>query len=255
MPINEVFLNPTVKQVVFQILFPNLFYIEGKIGEFQQKIMSEFPESKLLHRMQFAWADVGPESKLTEIESKLDKEPSGQKIWQFISPKNFQLNVTSSSLDITSNYHETYQMENGDKFRDVIELVVSNFFQVVPVPIINRIGLRYIDECPITSKDNDTFKSYYNSVFPIDRFNLADAEEMDFKTVVKRGDYRLRYVESLRKIEDQYKLILDFDSVKTNVNPKDFLQVTDDLHTIISDEYDNTITERVKEYMRKPKEG
>ncbi len=254
MAINEVFKNPTAKQVLFQIIFPNLFYIENKIGEFQLRIMNEFPESVLLYRRQFAWADVGPEVKLTDIESKLEKESTGQKIWQFKSPKNFQLNVLSNSLDITSNYHKTYNMENGNKFRDVIELVVSNFFQVVSVPIISRIGLRYIDECPIFSKDNDTFKSYYNSVFPIDRFNLVDAEEMDFKTVIKHGDYYLHYVESLKKVEDQYKLILDFDSFKTNVNPQNFLQVTDDLHTIISDEYENTITERVKEYMRKPKE-
>jgi uncharacterized protein (TIGR04255 family) len=216
--------------------------------------MSEFPESALLYRRQFAWADVGPEVKLTEIENKLEKEPTGRKIWQFKSPKNFQLNVLSNSLDITSSYHKTYRMENGDKFRDIIELVVSNFFQVVSVPIISRIGLRYIDECPIFSKDNETFRPCYNSVFPIDRFNLADAEEMNFKTVIKRG-YYLSYVESLQKVEDQYKLILDFDSFKTNVNPQDFLKVTDDLHTIISDEYERTITERVKEYMRKPKEG
>ena len=255
MAINEIFQNPTVKQVVFQITFPNLFYIENKIGEFQQKIMNEFPESVLLYRRQFAWADVGPEVKLTEIESKLEKEPTGQKIWQFKSPKNFQLDVLSSSLGIISNYHKTYRMENGDKFRDVIEFVVSNFLQVVPIPIISRIGLRYIDECPIFSKDNDTFKAYYNSVFPIDRFNLADAEEMDFKTVVKKEDYYLRYVESLRKVKDQYKLILDFDGFKVNVNPQDFLKVTDDLHTIIFNEYEKTITELVKEYMRKAKEG
>jgi uncharacterized protein (TIGR04255 family) len=255
MAIDEVFKNPTVKQVVFQIIFPNLFYIENKIGEFQQKIMSEFPESALLYRRQFAWADVGPEVKLTEIESKLEKEPTGQKIWQFKSPKNFQLDVLNNSLDIISNYHKTYRTENGDKFRDVIELVVNNFLQVVPVPIISRIGLRYIDECPIFSKDNETFKSYYNSVFPINRFNLADAEEMDFKTVIKRGDCHLRYVESLRKVKDQYQLILDFDSFKANIKPQDFLHVTDNLHTTISDEYEKTITELVKEYMRKPKEG
>ncbi|MGD0781025.1 MAG: TIGR04255 family protein [Dehalococcoidales bacterium] len=253
MPIDEVFVNPTVKQVIFQMLFPNLFYIENKIGEFQLKIMNEFPESKLLHRMQFTWADVGPDSKLTDIESKLDKDTTGQKIWQFNSPKNFQINVTSNSLDISSMYHKTYRMDNGDKFRDVIELAVKNFFQVVSVPLIGRVGLRYVDECPIFSKDNDTFKSYYNSVFPIQRFNLADVEEMDFKGVIKRGDCVLRYVESLKKVEDQYLLILDFDSVRNNVNPEDVLKVTDDLHTIISEEYEKTITERVKEYMRKPK--
>jgi len=255
MAIEEIFPNPTVKQVIFQIMFPNLFYIENKIGEFQLKIMNEFPESTLLHRRQFTWADVGPDIKLTEIESKLEKEPTGQRIWQFKSPKNFQMNVTSNTLDITSSYHKTYNLEGGDKFRDIIEFVLDNFSQVIALPIIKRSGLRYIDECPIPSKENSVFRSYYNSVFPLDRFDLADAHEMDFKTVVKKGNYLLRYVESLQKVQDEYKLILDFDGLSTNVKPEDCLMVTDDLHQLISNEYEKTIKEPVKEYMRKPKGG
>ena len=253
MAIEEVFQNPTVKQVIFQIVFPNLFYMENIIGEFQLKIIDQFPDSTLLHRRQFAWADVGPDVKLTEIESKLEKEPTGQKIWQFKSPKNFQLNVMNNSLDITSSYHKTYNLEGGEKFRNIIELVLGKFFEVVSLPIINRIGLRYVDECPIPSKENSVFKQYYDSIFPLDRFDLASASEMDFKTVVKRGEYYLRYVESLQKVQDDYKLILDFDGFASNINPKDCLAVTDDLHKLISDEYGKTIKEPVKEYMRKPK--
>ena len=255
MSIDEVFPNPTVKQVVFQIRFPNLFYVENKMGDFQLKIMSEFPDSALAHRRTFTWADVGPEVKLTEIESKLEKEPTGQKIWQFKSPKGFQLNVLSSSLDITSSYHKTYNLEGGDKFRDIIELVLGKFLEEISLPIINRVGLRYRDECPIPHKENSAFRSYYDSVFPLDRFDLVDAHEMDFKTMVKKGNYFLRYVESLQKVQDEYKLILDFDGFARDVNPKDCLMVTDDLHQLISNEYEKTIKEPVKEYMRKLREG
>jgi uncharacterized protein (TIGR04255 family) len=253
MAIEEVFPNPTVRQVVFQIVFPNLFYIEKIIGDFQLKIIDQFPDSTLLYRRQFAWADVGPDVKLTEIESKLDKEPTGQKIWQFKSPKNFQLNVMNNSLDITSSYHKTYNLEGGEKFRDIIELVLGKFFEVVSLPIVNRIGLRYVDECPIPSKENSVFRQYYNSIFPLDRFDLASVSEMDFKTVVKREEYYLRYVESLKKVQEEYKLILDFDGFASSINPKDCLAVTDNLHKLISDEYEKTIKEAVKEYMRKPK--
>lgn len=253
MAIDEVFPNPTVKQVVFQIIFPNLFYMENIIGQFQLDIIEQFPDSALLHRRQFAWADVGPDVKLTEIESKLEKEPTGQKIWQFKSPKNFQLNVMTNSLDITSSYHKTYNLEGGEKFRDTIELVLSKFFKVVSFPMLNRIGLRYVDECPIPSKENPTFREYYNSSLPLNRFDLADAEQMDFRVMVKKGNYYLHYVESVQKVKDEYKLILDFDGSATNVNPKDCLSVTDDLHQLISDEYARTIKEPVKEYMRKPK--
>lgn len=251
MAIEEVFPNPTVKQVIFQITFPNLFFIETKIGEFQLKVMEEFPESALLHRRTLTWVDVGPEMKPVELE----REPTGQKIWQFKSPKGFQLNILGNSLDITSNYHKTYKLEGGHKFRDIIEFVLDRFFEVISLPIINRVGLRYIDECPIPSKKTSVFRSYYNSVFPLDRFDLADAHEMDFKTVVKRGNHYLRYVESLQTVKDECKLILDFDGFATAVNPKDYLAVTDDLHELISNEYEKTIKELVKEYMRKPKEA
>lgn len=250
MSISEVFPNPTAKEVIFQIRFPNLFYMENKIGELQLKIMEEFPQSALLFRRQILFADIGPETKLEDIPSDSDKE-TGKKIWRFESDKNFKLNVQNDSLDITSEYHKTYNLEGGDKFRDIITFVLDHFFEVTSIPIINRIGLRYIDECPIPSKDNSTFRSYYNSSFPLDRFNLADASGMDFKTVVRKGEYHLRYIESLRKIGDEYKLILDFDGFAESIASEDCLKITDDLHTIISEEYERTIKKPVYEYMQR----
>lgn len=249
MSISEIFPNPTVKEVIFQIIFPNLFYMENKIGDLQLEIMEEFPKSALLIRRKVVFADVGPGEKISEIGIGSD-DRIGTKIWQFSSKKNFKLNVTNDSLDITSQYHKTYNLEGGDKFRDIIQYVLDRFFRVTKIPIISRIGLRYIDECPVPSKDNNTFRSYFNSVFPLDRFNLIDVSEMDFKTVTKKDKYYLRYVESLQKTEDEYKLILDFDGFAVDIAQENYLAVTDDLHTIILEEYEKTIKEPVYEYMR-----
>ena len=249
MAIDEMFPNPTVKQVIFQITFPNLFYIENKIGAFQLKIMKEFPQSALLFRRHVLFADVGSENKLAEIPSDSENETS-KKVWQFKSDKNFELHILGNSLDITSRYHKTYDLEGEDKFRDIIKFVLDCFLEITGIPIINRIGLRYVDECPIPSKDNSTFKSYYNSIFPLDRFDLADAKEMAFRTVTKRDKYSLIYSESLQQKENEYKLILDFDGFAENIDSNDYLKVTDDLHTIISDEYEETIKSPVYEYMR-----
>lgn len=255
MVINEVFPNPTVKQVSFEIRFPNLFSMENKIGNFQLKIMKEFPQSALLFRQRLLLTDVGPEGKLTNVPNDLDKE-AVKKIWQFKSNKNIELNILGDSLNIISQYHKTYNLNGGDKFRDTIKLVLDNFFEVTSIPIINRIGLRYIDECPIPSKENSTFLSHYNSAFPIERFNLADINEMYFNTVIKRGNYYLMYAESLplQKNEDKYKLVLDFDGFAENIASKDYLTVTDHLHTIISEEYERTIKDPVYDYMRQKKE-
>ena len=254
MSINKIFPNPTVKQVIFQIKFPNLFSMENKIGDLQLKIMEKFPQSSLLFRRQIVFADIGPGAKLESIPSDSGEE-TGKKIWQFKSSNHFQLDVLSDSLNISSRNHKTYNLEGGDKSRDIIKFVVDHFLEIVSIPIINRIGFRYIDECPIPSKDNATFNSYYKSVFPIKRFNIADVDEMDFKTVIKKGEYYLRYVESLQKVGDEYKLILDFDGFAKNIDSKDYLITTDNLHAMIIEEFKKTIKKPVYQYMEQKKES
>jgi uncharacterized protein (TIGR04255 family) len=254
MSINEIFPNPTAKQVVFQIRYPNLFYIENKIGDLQAKIMGVFPNSSLILRRQIVLADIGSELKPVEIPIDLEKEVV-RKIWQFKSDKNYKVNVQTNSLTISSEYHKTYNLDGADKFRDVIKFILDNFFDVISIPIINRIGFRYIDECPLPKKDNSTFKSYYNSVFPIERFNLTDVDEMDFKTVIKKGKYFLRYIEALKIKDEKSLLVLDYDAFAINIQAKDYLEVTDHLHSIIIEEYEKTIKDPVYEYMRKQKEG
>ena len=52
MAINEVFPNPTVKQVIFQIRFPALFAMESLVGDLQVKIMDNLPDSRLIQQTQ-----------------------------------------------------------------------------------------------------------------------------------------------------------------------------------------------------------
>ena len=252
MPIDEIFPYPTVKQVIFQVRFPNLFYIESKVGDLQMRIMREFPESRLAYRRSIFVADVGPDVKLTDIPS--EGSETARKIWQFKSEYGVQLNVLSDSLDISSEHHKTYDHPGSDKFRDVVELVLSSFLETTSIPVFSRIGLRYIDDCPIPSVDDEAFRSYYSSVFPLERFSLVDTNEMSFATVVRRGPYQLRYAETLQ-LGERPKFILDFDGFAARINSADYLRVTDDLHTLILAEYEQTIREPLKEYMRHPKEG
>ena len=254
MTISEIFQHPTVKQVIFQIKFPNLFYLENKIGEYQLKIMKDFPQSALLNRRHIVLANLGPEENLQDIKKDIQADGEGglgSKIWQFTSEKGVKLNVLSNALDLTSVYHKTYNLEGAEKFRDAIQSAVNHFFTLVQIPIISRIGLRYVDECPVPSKTNKSFLSHYNTTFPLNRFDIRKADNMQFMTVVKMEKYNLRYVETLVKDEDKYKLVLDFDAFAINIDPNDYLSVTDYLHEIISNEYEKTIKEPIYKLMRK----
>lgn len=250
--INEVLVNPTVKLVSFEVRFPNLFFIESKIGELQMKVMERFPESALLMRKQFLFSEVGQDGKLVNPPPDMDKEFI-KKIWQFRSADKYEFNVLTNSLNIQSSYHKTYMKAGADKFRDVIKFVMDNFLEIAKIPLINRIGLRYIDECPIPAKENSKFEEWYNTAFPLKRFDLADASEMMFVTVTKKGDYNLRYLEQLQKKDDLYTLALDFDGFALNIEAKEYLSVTDLLYQLIKSEYETTIKEPVLEYMKKEK--
>ena len=249
MTIDEVFSNPTVKQVLFQIRFPNLFYIESKIGEYQLKIMKRFPESSMAFRRNFLIAEFPAEVK---PEIKFDENSLGvKKVWTFKSTDEISLNVHSDSLDISSTTHKTYNNKNHEnRFRDVIEQAVEPFIELTGIPIITRIGLRYIDECPVKSMTNEFFSQYYNSTFPKDRFPISDGTKFEFKTQTKKGEHFLSFRETLTNDKEGPKYQLDFDGYSENIDSEKYLEVTDSLHDIIIKEYEASIKEPVFEYMR-----
>lgn len=251
MALTKIYPHPTVKQVIFQITFPNLFYLEGRIGLIQEKIMKDFPKSELLQRKRVFIADVGPD---LNISPKDVEDTPANKIWRFESKDKTIVNITTNSLDISSGYHKTYRLGDDDskKFRYTIEQVVGTFIRIANLPIINRIGLRYIDHCPLPNKNNDTLRSWYNSKFPNDdQFKIADAEEMAFRTIVKKGNYNLAYMERLNKIDEKDMLVLDFDGSATDIDASKYLEITDDLHDLISQAYEATIKQPVYNYMEK----
>jgi uncharacterized protein (TIGR04255 family) len=250
MPINEIFPRPTVKQVIFQIRFPNLFFLESKIGDLQMAVMEKFPESSLMFRRPILFADLGPNVKIESLSPPPDSD-QGTKIWQFKSALGYQLNVTTNSIAIVSTLHKTYKNPSSEnRFRDIIEHVLKSFFTLAKIPMVSRIGLRYQDECPILSKTSAAFFDYYDSVLPLDRFKLEDASEMQFITVVKRGAHSLRYVEELKQVENEWKLLLDFDGFAADIKSEECLETTDKLHELIMSEYETTIKQPVIEYMR-----
>jgi uncharacterized protein (TIGR04255 family) len=86
------------------------------------------------------------------------ESPTIQKIWNFGSEDGVELNIHTDSLDISSTLHKTYNNKTvAIRFRDAVEFAMNSFLEVVNIPKINRIGLRYIDECPVFKKDQNWF--------------------------------------------------------------------------------------------------
>ena len=249
MAVKEIFPNPTVKEVVFQIRFPCLFSIENLIGNYQVLIMEKFPRSSLFLSKHVFLGTLRDLERLPAEEEQ--NRGAVKKIWKFQTEGDVTLNVQVDSLDISSKLHKTYDNpKSKERFRDIIEFAVDRFIKITEIPKFNRIGLRYVDHCPLPSKDNKSFKKYYNTTLPINRFPLKDALEMSFKSRVKKNKFFLTFNESFNKEEDN-KLILDFDGYAMDIKSSDYLSVTDNLHKLISDEYEDSIKEPVYRFMRK----
>jgi hypothetical protein len=115
---------------------------------------------------------------------------------------------------------------------------------------VNRVGLRYIDECPFKDKTTTSFLSHFNSCFSTTRFSIEDSLEHRYVAFVKRGEYFIRYVETYNAKVNPISLTLDFDGSANNVPSAACLDTTDQLHILIAEEYKATIKEPVYEYMR-----
>jgi uncharacterized protein (TIGR04255 family) len=240
----EVFPNAPLVEVAYEVRFPSMFSIPQAIGEFQIKIMDDFPKASQLFTTQIAIEDGIPKIS-TENAGKLT--PS----WQFETETGkTKIMIRMDRLSIISQEYNSYDNSPGMKFRDAINKIITEFLQTVPIKKFTRIGLRYIDHCPLDEKTNRYFTDYYIPVFDIEKNKIEDILESHIIIRKKKGAYGLLYQCKISEINDSYKYILDFDSYAENVDSASFLSVTDELRRIDRGEFFSSITENFKQKMR-----
>jgi uncharacterized protein (TIGR04255 family) len=251
MPAHEIFPNPVVKQVAFEVRFPSLFFIEGRIGDFQVQVMKDFPQSELVHRRNIMLVAGNPDN--FEEVVKQQKSDSIDKIWQFKSASGTKLEVSTKNLVLTAENHLSYHQGEENAFRAVIDRVVARFFALVKIPVALRVGLRYINECPIFDRSTERFNACYNSILPLGRFGLENVVNVDCAVVANAKECQFRHGESLRLGPKDGQLILDLDASAENVPSEQVMARTDILHETISAEFKHTVKEPILDFMRKPK--
>lgn len=256
MAIDEVFPNPTVRRVVFQVRFPGLFSMENLVGEYQKLIIGRFPESKLMFARHLVLAANISELNIDDQKGKEGEGEGVRKFWNFGSGTGVALNVHTDSLDMTSTEHKTYANEHHEpRFRDLIEFAISNFLEVTGIPLFSRIGIRYINECPVPGRDTAAFREFYNTTLCLGRFPLEDAREFGLTARVAKGDSFLTFRESFDGADDDAKLTLDLDAYANDVPVQDYLAATDRLHELVVAEFEASIREPVYQHMRQVPEG
>jgi uncharacterized protein (TIGR04255 family) len=251
---NEVFPTPLVKQVVFEVRFPNLFFIEGRIGELQVQVMKDFPQSELVHRRNFMIVAGNAEDSQVQELAKQQSSSSTEKIWQFKAESGIRLEVSTRNLVLVSEKHISFHGDKEKSFRSIVEKTVSEFLKLIQLPAVQRVGLRYVNECPLLDKTTKTFKDCYNSILPVDRFRLENLSRAEGIVVAKDGDMQIQHVEALRfATPNGDVLVLDLDASTENIVSNKVIATTDRLHEMIAVEFRNVIKEPIVEYMRKVK--
>ena len=132
--------------MAFEVRFPNLFFIEARIGDFQVRVMKDFPQSELVLRRNFMFVTGNPGN--LEDAIKQQQGENVDKAWQFKSTSGGKLEISIKNLVLTSEHHLSYHQGGEDSFRAIIDRVVRCFFEIVQIPVALRVGLRYINECP-----------------------------------------------------------------------------------------------------------
>lgn len=239
---DEIFANPPLHEVAFEIRFPLLFYMNQKIGDFQLEIMDDFPKSSQIFEQEFAidGKDMAIKGNENPIQSWHFENESGKT----------KIAIYPNKLYIISNEYKSYNHPSGEKFRDVIENIVALFIKQVPIKNFTRLGIRYVDHCPLEKLENEYFKNFYTPLFDMDRYKLKDVIESKMLFRVKKDDYQLLFQSGIRKIGNSYKYIMDFDGYAANVEANNFINVTDNLKLLIKNEFLSNITDNFKDYMR-----
>ncbi len=248
LPSGEVFPHPTVKQVIFQIRFPKLFFLQSKIGDLQLTLMSRFPKSESVVQRALIMAQGSSES----IQELLKDRPSDEdeRIWRFEDDQGVIIEVKLDALTVVSSKHTSY-LHQPYSFRDTLTFVIEAFLKHAPLPTIARVGFRYVDECPFPSLTNDCFRRYFNTCLPVDRFRVEHCTEMVCRSIRAGVDGSIRYAEAIVVRGTQNVLLIDMDAFAEGVPATAIIATADKLHAVVRQEFEATIKEPVLAYMRK----
>lgn len=147
--------HPPLSQVAFEVNFPNCFAVETGIAAYQQRVEVLYPKSggeyivRLPTSIAFGKPPKDEGTAITPMRSFVFQNANGSRI--------IRVSVVNFTLLVTDYLH----------FEDYIEALTAAFtpaIEIFQLHNVERIGLRYINQIPISSKDAEVrYKNYVQS--------------------------------------------------------------------------------------------
>lgn len=220
-----------LQDVIFRVEFRSiqeLMGVDANPEKFQNIIKNEFPILEITEETKIT-QNLGSNSQLNHIDKN--------KIWTcYDNDYSKKLEVTNYSISLSYN-GKKYNSHNP--MFDDIELI-KQILTIYSVNIINKIGLRYINEVTpnvdvnnwegwINSKLHN-FNSLDDNLKLIRSMTLSEFKINDFSLNIRYGQFNLNYPDI--KIENDF--VLDYDCISHSLTNIDELTgMFEEMHSII----------------------
>jgi len=241
----EKFEHPPLREVAFEINFDAKLIIEENIAKFQDQIIEDFPE----YSDELAISTVLPEGLPENLKAQI-----GGKRHVFENKKRTKMiRVSNSKFNyIVKDY------QDFENYLKEVQRYCKNFCDLNAIKKFNRIGLRYINNIAIPSK-NGTYNitDYVKPVIQMDRFDQKELitfiSEIRLRKVTRKLSLRTGLVAEGKWDANErvgiYALDLDCYS-DSESEPSNLEKNIRDFHGLIEDEFLSSLTDKYVNIMR-----
>lgn len=223
-----------ITNIAFEIRFIPLLKIIDRISEYQEKIRNRLPS-----------AEYGFPIISTDRRERMPEELNE---WRFTSKnKDEILKITVSRL--------TYIKTNYSTFEEFISRVLSyieDFIEFTEINEFNRIGLRYNNEYSLKEKPIDELLDLFNSYINVDKIKNKAPYSFSVEYRWSQENNKVTCWNVLRTDNiGNLVYIIDIDAFNENItNSSDLKGVTNELHSLIKEAFNENIKEKFREILR-----
>ncbi len=255
--VNASYISNFLTNVIFKVDFPKVLGlgISAPPVEFQEKIKDMFPnlEEKPGKFIEVAVPKASSGGEIQVVQEELIK-------WDFINKERTKtVVVTQDFISLEYSRYKTF-----DEFSHDIESAIRPFFDLYNViKVVNRIGLRYINQIKIPSGDPFDWNDLINpSMFSVVREFVKGEYKKNVKRCVqsldikeKDSDIRLRF----GMFNSEYpnpiarkEFVLDYDCyLREELDVHEVFDRVKALHFNIKHWFEESIQEGLREIMRR----
>jgi uncharacterized protein (TIGR04255 family) len=195
-----------ITRVIAQAQFQPILKLKNETpDEFKDAIIEQFPQVEPKESLEIKFS-ISPDRGFPSLSEKLP-------IWEFKNKEQTDtISLSYNAITLSSNKYISLEL-----FFSKVELMYNNFYKIYRPGIINRIGLRFINEIKLKGNpldwDGYINNNLYCSIAPFQHLSISRAMSQlhinldDHKIIFQFGIYNSEYPNNI----SQREFILDYD--------------------------------------------